>query len=99
MLCKPPYSKVVVVIVGLSFSNCSISLIVGGKLILSIFNRWQHFNIFLYILSKFSLPRSLLKTDISVAYKKQVLGFIVAFLSANFFGAGINLLAVGRFIT
>ena len=77
----------------ISFSNCSISLIVGGKLILSIFNRSQHFNNFLDTLSKFLLPSSSLKTDIPVEYKKHLLsiflGFITSFLLANFFGVGI----------
>ena len=72
----------------LSFSNCSISLIVDGKLILSIFNCSQHFNNFLDVLSKFLLPSSSLKTDIPVAYKKHLsslfFGFIIAFSAANF---------------
>ena len=78
ILWNPPYSKIVIEISGLSFSNCSMSLIDGGKLILSIFNCSQHFNNFLDVLSKFLLPSSSLKTDIPVAYKKH--------LSSLFFG-------------
>ena len=73
------------------------SLIVGGKLILSIFNCSQHFNNFLDILSKFLLPSLRLETDIPTAYKKHLsslfFGFIIATLLANFFGVGTKLLA------
>ena len=78
------------------------SLIDGEKLILSIFNRLQHFNIVLDLLSKFLLPRSSLKTDIPVAYKKHLsslfFGFIIVFLSANFFGVSTKRLAEEGFI-
>ena len=47
------------------------SLIVGGKLILSTFNRSQHFSNILDILPKFLLPSSSLETDIPTAYKKN----------------------------
>ena len=82
ILWKPLYSNIVIEIWRLSFSSCSISLIVVGKLILSMFNRSQHFNKFLDTLSKFLLPSSSLKTDIPVEYKKHLLsifwGFIIA---------------------
>ena len=56
ILWNPPCSKIVIEIWGLSFSNCSISLVNGRRLMLSIFSRSQHFNIFLNILSRFLLP-------------------------------------------
>ena len=78
------------------------SLIDGEKLILSIFNRLQYFNNVLDILSKFLLPRSSLKTDIPVAYKKHLSSLffrlIIAFLSASFFGVSTKILAEGWFI-
>ena len=77
------------------------SLIDGGKLILTIFNRSQHFNNFLDILSKFLLQSSSLNPDVTVPYKKHLSslfsGFIV-FLSAKFFHVSIKLLAEGGFL-
>ena len=103
ILWNPPYSKIVIVEISrLSFSTCAISLIVGGKLILSIFNCSRHFNNFLDILSKFLLPSSSLKTDIPTAYKKHLplfFEFIVALLLANFFDVDTKLLAEVGFIT
>ena len=79
------------------------SLIDAGKLILSIFNRSQHFNNFLVILPRFLLPSSSLKTDTPTAYEKHLsslfCGFIIAPLLANFVGVGTNPLTVGGFIS
>ena len=103
ILWNPPYSKIVIEISRLSFSNCSISWIVGGKLILSVFDCSQRFNNFLDILSKFLLPSSSLKKDIPVAYKKHLPSlfseFIIAPLLANSFGVGTKRLAEEGFIT
>ena len=103
ILWNPPYSKIVTEISRLSFSNCSISWIVGGKLKLAVFNCSQHFNNFSDTLSKFLLASSSLKTDIPVAYKKHFSSlffeFIIAPLLANFFGVGTKRLAEERFIT
>ena len=103
ILWNPPYSKIVIEISRLSFSNCSISWIVGGKLILSVFDCSQRFNNFLDVLSKFLLSSSSLKKDIPVAYKKHLSSlfseFIIAPLLANSFGVGTKRLAEEGFMT